>query len=349
MSLSYYYSSEPLSLECGQVLPGFRIAYTQYGKPDEDGSNVIWILHALTANSDPVEWWPGVVGPGLPIDTNKYCVICAAAPGSPYGSTHALDLNPETGKPYFHDFPMLTNRDIVSAFDSLRLYLGLERISTIIGASLGGQQALEWIIWKKEVFSKAVLIATNAWHSPWGIAFNESQRLAIEADQTWQFSEPNAGKAGLKAARSIALLSYRTITGYNQGQSEDEHGKIDDFKASSYQRYQGDKLVNRYHAFAYYMFTKAMDSHHIGRGRGSVEQVLSSVPIDCTVIGITSDQLFPISEQEYLARYLSHAKLYKIDSPLGHDGFLTESDQIGSILAQRLFTLTQSELSLSIG
>jgi len=181
--------------------------------------------------------------------------------------TSPLDINPSTGQKYYHSFPTLTNRDIVKSFIALKNHLGFSTINTLIGASLGGQQAVEWAISEPNCISNLILIATNAKHSPYGIAFNESQRLAIEADQSWKENKDNAGQFGLIAARSVALLSYRTSSGYDSTQ-QDLSEKLDNFNASSYQRYQGNKLVKRFNAFSYWLLSKAMDSHNVGRNRG---------------------------------------------------------------------------------
>src|SRR6185295_12813770 len=141
--------------------------------------------------------------------------------------------------------------------------------NTIIGSSLGGQQALEWSIQRPEVFEHLVLIACNAFHSPWGIAFNEAQRLAIEADDTWKENNARAGSKGIIAARAVAMLSYRSFSGFSERQTETDSGKIDDYRAASYQLYQGQKLAGRFNAFTYWILSKAMDSHHVGRSRKS--------------------------------------------------------------------------------
>jgi len=318
-------------LESGESLPGFRLSYTTYGTLAPDQSNVIWINHALTANADPVEWWPGVVGRGQVIDPEKHFIICANMLGSPYGSTYPLDINTNTGEKFYHDFPLLTNRDVISAFDKLRNHLGIERIDSLIGASIGGQQALEWAATFPHRIENLLLIATNAVHSPYGIAFNESQRLAIQADQTWSDRTDDAGRAGLLAARSVALLSYRTGNGYKATQGETEP-KYDNFKASSYQRYQGQKLVDRFNAFSYWTLSKAMDSHNVGRGRGSVNKALNQITAKTIVLGIASDILFPPTEQKLIVNGIPYAKYVEIDSLLGHDGFLTEHIKISKAL-----------------
>ena len=318
-------------LESGEKLPGFSLAYQTFGKLNEDKSNVIWIIHALTANSDPSEWWPGVVGPGEAINPEEHFIVCANTLGSHYGSTSPLHLNPETGQKYYHEFPLLTNRDIVNTFIILKNHLGISRINTLIGASLGGQQALEWSIMNPHSIENLILLATNAKHSSYGIAFNESQRLAIEADQTWKEARDDAGKNGLKAARSIALLSYRTDRGYNDTQ-KDSIDETDNFSASSYQRYQGTKLINRFNAFSYWYLSKAMDSHNVGRHRESIESALALIKARTTVIGIDTDILFPTSEQKRIALHIPNATYFEISSDLGHDGFLTEHKKVSEII-----------------
>lgn len=325
----------PLVLESGSELAEVEIGYHTFGELNKDKSNVIWIVHALTANSNPVEWWPGLVGEGNVIDPAKHFIVCANVLGSHYGSTCALHSNPYTGKPYYHDFPMLTIRDLIKPYESLADHLGVDKINMLIGASLGGQQAMEWAIKNPNKFERLGLLATNARHSPWGIAFNESQRMAIEADQSWYKNYPDAGIEGLKAARSIALLSYRTISGYNYTQHEAE-SKTENFKASSYQRYQGKKLADRFNAFSYYLFTKSMDSHDVGRGRISQKDALERIKAKTTIIGIESDILFPIEEQEFLQAHIPKSKFYKIASKFGHDGFLVEKEQVGTIIQEAL-------------
>ncbi|RMG69984.1 MAG: homoserine O-acetyltransferase [Bacteroidetes bacterium] len=323
---------EAFELESGAVLPGFDIAYRTYGTPTQDPDRVIWVCHALTANAEVADWWPHMVGRDLIFDPRHHFIVCANMLGSCYGSTHALSLHPETGAPWYHDFPLLTNRDIVRAFDLLRQHLGLDRIRTLIGGSLGGQQVLEWALLQPDVFAEIIPIATNARHSAWGIAFNESQRLAIQADPTWHQDRPDAGLIGLKAARSIALLSYRGYRAYTETQTDPESDRLEAFRATTYQQYQGEKLVSRFNAYAYWTLSKAMDSHHLGRGRGSVETALAQIKARTLVIGVDTDGLFPVEEQQLLARHIPRARYHEIQSPSGHDGFLIETGQISEAI-----------------
>jgi homoserine O-acetyltransferase len=219
---------------------------------------------------------------------------------------------------------------VVNAFDLLRQHLGITKVHTLLGGSLGGQQVLEWAIIQPDVFERIIPIATNAYHSPWGIAINEAQRMAIEADATWQHEDARAGSEGMKAARAMGMISFRTYNTYQQTQSEKSAETIDNYRASSYQRYQGQKLYNRFNAFTYWILTKMMDNHHVGRGREGVANALGKIKAKTLVIGIDSDLLFPIHEQQYLAQQIPHAKIVTMHSLHGHDGFLVEFDQFKS-------------------
>jgi homoserine O-acetyltransferase len=324
--------TRPFILESGFTLPEIEIAYHTFGTLNQEKSNVIWVVHALTANSDVSDWWAGLFGKGKILDPEKYFIVCANNLGSCYGSTSPLSINPETKQAYFHEFPLITTRDMAIFLEQLRRHLNLPEIHLLMGGSLGGQIAMEWAILQPDVIKNLVLLATNAFHSPWGIAFNEAQRMAIQADASWQYAHPQAGMMGLKAARAIALLSYRNTEIYNQRQKEDDNNKIDNFKASSYQQYQGEKLIRRFNAFSYWTLSKAMDSHHVGRNRKSTEQALATIQAQTKVIGISSDLLFPIAEQEFLAQHIPNASLHIINSLYGHDGFLLEFDAITKIL-----------------
>jgi homoserine O-acetyltransferase/O-succinyltransferase len=320
------------ALELGGELTGFELAYTVHGTLNEQHSNVLWVCHALTGNADPTDWWNGLVGASQHYDPQDWYIICVNVLGSNYGSTNALSLNPKTGNPYYHTFPTVTIRDTVQAFDLLREELGIKHIHTLIGGSLGGQQALEWAIMRPDLIENLVLIATNAVHSPWGIAFNESQRMAIKADPTWQESQPNAGMEGMKVARSIALLSYRNYDTYDFTQARDSNEQTDNFRAATYQQYQGDKLAQRFNAFSYWALATMMDSQNVGRNRPSIIHALRDVKAHTLVIGISSDILFPPSEQKFLARHITDAEYREIDSLYGHDGFLIEYKQLRQIL-----------------
>ncbi len=330
--MKYYKHTTPFKLESGSELPELHIAYHTYGKPSPEEDNVIWICHALTANSDAADWWNGLVGEGKLFDPKQYFIVCANIIGSCYGTTGPNSVNPSTGKPYGKDFPLVTIRDMVNAHRLLQQHLGITKIKLGIGGSMGGQQIQEWAIADPDLFEDIVLLATNAQHSPWGIAFNEAQRMAIQADPTIYEDMPEAGQKGIEAARAIAMLSYRHYQTYQRTQAEPTHDKIDDFRASSYQRHQGLKLYRRFNVLSYLALSKAMDSHNVGRGRGSVERALQLIKAKALVIGIHTDILFPIEEQERIAINIPNAQLEIIDSYYGHDGFLVESPAIEKLV-----------------
>jgi homoserine O-acetyltransferase len=228
---------------------------------------------------------------------------------------------------------MITIRDMVKAHILLRKHLGIERIHLLMGGSMGGYQALEWAVMEKERIDRLFLIATSPTESAWGIAIHTAQRLAIEADGSWRNASPMAGSAGLKAARAIGILTYRNYGIMVQKQTDPDTEKLDNFKASSYITYQGDKLVNRFNAYCYWLLTKAMDSHQLARGREkTLEQVLGGITQPTLVIGIGSDILCPLEEQRFIVKHLPDARLVEIDSAYGHDGFMVE----GKIIAQHL-------------
>jgi len=323
------------TLESGNSIAHPTIAYSTYGTLNKDKSNVIWVCHALTGNSEVHDWWSGIFGEGRPLDPAKSFIICANVLGSCYGSTGPLCFDKQ-GQRLFQDFPLVTPRDMAKAHELLRKELNIERIQLLIGASLGGQQALEWSIEQPTLFERCVFIATNAQHSAYGIAFNEAQRLAIHADPTYAERKLNGGRKGLIAARSIAMLSYRSYTGYEITQSEDNSEHTEGFKAASYQRYQGEKLAKRFNAYSYVALSKSMDSHNIGRNRKSSASALKQISAKTLVVGVTSDSLFPISEQQFLANGISGATYTEITSNFGHDGFLVEFEQLNELLLRFL-------------
>ncbi len=337
MTSAFQYN-QPFTLESGETLPGFHLAYTTHGQLNAAKDNVVWIFHALTANSNPVEWWPGLVGEGKYLDPAKYFIICVNKPGSPYGSISPNSRNPLTGQPYYHEFPVFTIRDMVKTYQHLKNHLGISKIFVGLGGSTGGMQLLEWAIEEPKLFEYIVPIATNAVLSPWGIAFNTSQRLAIEADSSWLEKRADAGQKGLAAARSIALLSYRHYNGYSITQRRDKAfvpiSPDTIYAADNYQRYQGLKLVNRFNVISYYRLSQSMDSHDVGRNRGGVQAALAGIKAKTLVIGIYSDVLYPISEQEFLQQHIPGAELLTITSEFGHDGFLLEYEKIETALVK---------------
>lgn len=331
--MQLFHHKEAFELESGKTLPELIVAYHTYGTLNNDHSNVVWICHALTANSDVADWWPGMVGEGAAIDPSKHFIVCANILGSCYGSSGPLSIDPQTQEPYFHRFPMVTIRDMVKAHILLRKHLSIDNIHLLIGGSMGGYQALEWTLMEPSRIEKLFLLATSATESAWGIAIHTAQRLAIEADQSWQNMHPEAGQKGLKAARAIGMLSYRNYNIMVQQQTDPDAEKLDGYRASSYIQYQGDKLVNRFNAHSYWLLTKAMDTHHLGRARGGkIAPLLHSIHQPTLIIGIASDILCPLMEQQFLAEHIPNSQLVNIDSQYGHDGFMVESPIISKQL-----------------
>ncbi len=324
-----YQHKQPFKVESGATLPGITISYHTYGFLNNSGDNVIWICHALTADSNVQSWWPKLVGARALFDTQKYFVVCANILGSCYGSTGPLSINPVSETPFLNAFPLLTIRDMVNAHALLAQHLAIKKIHLLAGGSMGGYQALEWCVMQPHFINRLFLIATSARESAWGIAVHAAQRLAIEADETFKNNTSEGGKKGLKAARAIGMLTYRNYETYKATQADEDHEKLDYFKASSYINYQGEKLSARFNAHSYWLLTKGMDSHNVARGRAaSVEEVVKTIRQTTFVMGINSDLLCPLAEQEMLADIIPNNQFKAINSLYGHDGFLIEVDSI---------------------
>lgn len=309
-----------LTLESGTVLQDVIVHYRVSG--DVQSQPVVWVFHALTANDNPFEWWPGLFGQNK-LYGDDFAVVCVNVPGSPYGSS-----SPIKGNAKGMAFPLFTVRDTVRTQLEIARHLGISHIHTLIGGSFGGYQALEFAFQFDGVCDFMVLIATGAEEKPWGKAIHETQRLALEADPTLH---EGGGQAGLRAARGIGMLQYRTYMQYNATQKDREE-EIGQFRAPSYIRYQGQKLVDRFDAICYYKLTQQLDTHHIGRGRGGLAKALSQIGISTLVLSISSDTLIPPSVQEELASYLPKSILRVIQSTVGHDGFLLEYEQIQQLI-----------------
>jgi homoserine O-acetyltransferase len=324
--------NKPFRTETGALLPELEIAFNTWGKLNSSGDNAIWICHALTANSDVESWWPGMVGKGLLFDPDKYFIVCANVLGSCYGTTGPASVNPQTGRQWLRDFPLITVRDLVNTHEILREHLGIKKIHTIIGASIGGYQALEYSIMFPVLIERLVILASGARQTPWALAFSESMRLAMEADQTFTSGDPEGGKKGLKAARSIALISYRTMAAYNNTQKDESDDKLSGFRAASYQAYQGEKLVKRFNPYSYWCLTALSDTHNIGRGRGGVIKALNTITSQVLCVGIKSDILFPTDDQKFITAHTRNGEYVEIDSDYGHDGFLIETETVTGVI-----------------
>ena len=328
---------KPFELESGELLPELEIVYHTAGELSENRDNVVWACHALTGNSDVEDWWSGLFGEGKMYDSADSFVVCANVLGSSYGTTGTLSTNPATNEPYYLDFPVVTVRDMVRVHQLLFELLQITDIHTLIGGSIGCFQALEWAIMQPSQIKHLVLVAGSASVSPWAAGFNETQRMALLADSSFNERSEHAGREGLKAARAIAMLSYRTHYSYEKTQKEEAEYDFLDTKAASYQRYQGEKLTKRFHAHSYYRMTQAFDSHNVGRGRESVIDALSLVEAKTLIVGIDSDLLFPIAEQHFLAENIDRSQLKILHSHYGHDGFLVDMKQIEDFIEEFYF------------
>lgn len=323
-----YIHKGKFNLEAGGVLEDINIRYHTSCKSPE-GRKVIWICHALTANSDASDWWNTLVGPGLLFDTEKYFVICANILGSCYGTTGPANYP----KAPMRQFPLVTIHDLISAHELLREHLGIEKIDFLVGGSNGGFQSIEWAVSHPDVVENLCLLATSAVVSPWCTATLEAQRMAIRADATFdEQKDLNGGADGLAAARSMALTTYRNYEGYVATQYEPDMDFMLANRAVTYQQYQGKKLVNRFDAYSYYTLTLGVDTHNIGRNRGGVEAALTRVTAKTLCIGIDSDILFPVMESARMAAGIRDGRLEVITSRFGHDGFLLEHEQIGAAI-----------------
>lgn len=331
MTKEIFHSSLPLHLESGEVLPEFNLSYTTYGQLNSDKSNVIWVIHALTGDSNAAEWWNGLIGQGKFFDPDDHFIICANLLGSCYGSTQPFSENPKTSKPYFYDFPQLTTRDLAQSLERLRIYLELDSIHSLIGGSLGGQVGLEWAYVLGDKLKNAIILASTSKTRPWVIGFNETQRMAIESDCTWGECNELSGQKGLETARAIAMLTYRHPLDLATKQADPDN-KLDDYRAASYLRYQGQKLAKRFNALSYWTLSKTMDSHDLGRNRGGLDEAMENIEANVLAIGVDSDLLFLPDESQYISQKVKKGTYKEITSTAGHDAFLIEFEQLSFIL-----------------
>ncbi len=341
-----------IKLESGEVLKQVEVAYETYGTYDQKRGNAVLVCHALTGDvhvaGDEFRagWWEGLVGPGMPIDTNRYYVICSNVLGGCYGTTGPASVNPDTGKPYGSAFPMVTIRDMVHTQYRFLQELGIEQLYAVIGGSMGGMQVYEWAISYPTFMKLVVPIATCTRFSAIAIAYNDVGRQAIMNDPDWQGGDyyPGAGpRRGLSVARMLGMITYRTAELFEERfgrslQTETAASSFDTpFQIESYLRYQGEKLVERFDANSYLCLLKAMDTHDVGRGRGGIEQALSAIKAQVVGIGISNDLLYPLDHQremiELIRSHGTRAEFFTIDSKYGHDAFLVEFHKMGRILA----------------
>ncbi|MEX0844975.1 MAG: homoserine O-acetyltransferase [Balneolaceae bacterium] len=329
--------------ESGYEIKNPEIAYRSWGNLNSLNDNVILICHALTGNTDANDWFGGLIGKGKSIDPEKHFILCPNIVGSCYGSTGPTSINPDTGKAYQADFPEITIRDIVRFNQLLLDDLDINGIELVIGGSLGGMTALEFVIMDDRVQSAALLAMGKA-HSPWAIGISQAQRLAIYADEHWNdgfYSPENPPAKGLAAARAMAMITYRSPENYELKFGRDIHPQKQLYQVESYLNYQGQKLVDRFDANTYITLSHAMDTHDVSRNRGSFEEVLGNIHKPVLVVGFKSDKLYPINEQKELAELIPNSTFASLDSPYGHDAFLIEFDQLNTQLTSFFHSLTE--------
>ncbi|MHB8575744.1 MAG: homoserine O-acetyltransferase MetX [Dehalococcoidia bacterium] len=361
---------DALELNSGRLAP-IDIAYETYGRLSEDGGNAILVCHALTGSAhagsfyaadgslDGAEgWWDPLIGPGRPLDTDQHFVICSNFLGSCYGTTGPASVDPASGRQYGRRFPAITVRDMVRAQRLLIDRLGVRRLRTVAGGSLGGFQVLEWAAMYPELVQSIVPIATSLAHSAWCIALNQAAREAIRLDPAFfggDYATDSQPVNGLGLARQIAMISYRSAPSFEsrfgrrlspgaarpdpfEWRTEGNAGvpSGDDFEVSHYLRYQGHKLVERFDANTYIAITEAMDRYDVGAGRGSAAQALSAFSGPVLCLGIDSDVLYPTYEQRALVEVFrgngNAARYVEVASPHGHDAFLMEWDAMAAAI-----------------
>ena len=339
----------PLRLACQQELAPFSIAYQTYGTLNAAKSNAILICHALTgdqhvANVHPVTgkpgWWETLVGPGKPVDTSRFFVICPNILGGCMGSTGPASTNPKTGEPYGIDFPVITIGDMVVAQARLIDHLGIDQLFAVIGGSMGGMQVLDWVARFKDRVFAAVPIATAAWHSSQNIAFHEVGRQAVMADPDWAagnyYAAGKIPRNGLAVARMAAHITYLSEEALHQkfGRSLQDRSAVTfsfnaDFQVESYLRHQGSTFVDRFDANSYLYITRAMDYFDMRAEHGDVlANAFRGTKTRFCVVSFTSDWLYPTRESRQIVQALNavaaNVSFVEIESGKGHDAFLLE-------------------------
>lgn len=358
-----YHLEEPLPLDSGALLANVTIAYETYGTLNVDKSNAILVCHALTgdqyaASSNPITgktgWWHLAIGAGKPIDTDKYFVICSNVLGSCCGSTGPRDTNPATGKPYGTDFPTVTIGDMVRAQEWLiTKHLGIEKLFAVVGASMGGMQALQWATAYPDKMHSVVAIACSYRHTAQNIAFHEVGRQAIIADLDWHsgayLTKQATPHRGLAVARMAAHITYLSESSLHekfgrklQNRETISYGFEADFQVESYLRHQGMTFVDRFDANSYLYLTRAVDYFDLSADYGgNLAKAFSDKPRYC-IISLSSDWLFPTSEHKAIVRALNaiaaNVSFVEIDTQRGHDAFLLHEPEFHTILRSYLQT-----------
>jgi len=321
----------PISLESGSTLPQVRVAYRTWGTPR---ATATLVCHALTGSADADDWWADLFGPGRALDPEEDFIVCANVLGGCYGTTGPTSRAAGAFEPYGGSFPEITIRDIVRVQALLLDRLGVERLDLVVGGSMGGMQVLEWALLYPERVASIAPIAVGPTQSAWAIALSEAQSQAIKADANYAGGRYPLGAGpsqGLGAARSMAMTSYRSPDNFagRFGRSQNTDG---DFEVQAYLRYQGEKLADRFDANTYLTLIAAMDSHDVGRSRGSAEKALASIHKPALVVGVSSDGLYPPGEVAAMARQLPNSEYVEVDAPHGHDSFLIRVAEINEHL-----------------
>lgn len=348
-----------LELESGALLPDIRLAFETFGQLNDDASNAVLVLHALTGDSHVAGpagpghltggWWEDLVGPGKPLDTREYCVVVPNVLGGCQGSTGPSSYAPD-GRRWAARFPRLTVRDQVNAEILLAQHLGIDAWQLVIGASMGGLRALEWALLGPEAgiaVHGLAAIATTAATSADQIAWAHPQLAAIRLDPGWQggdyyFAAEDCGPhRGLALARQIAHATYRSASELDERFGRIPQGGEDPFvdgryAIQSYLDHHGDKLARRFDANTYIVLTEAMLTHDLGRDRGGTDEALAAITARTLAVGVDSDRLFPLAQTERIVAHVPGARGHVIHSPYGHDGFLIEFDQLGPVLRDHL-------------
>jgi homoserine O-acetyltransferase len=345
-------AGRPMALDSGESIGPFTTAYTTCGTLNADKSNAILVCHALTGDQYVLEqhpvtgksgWWELMVGPGKPLDTERYFIICVNVLGGCMGSTGPRDINAETGQPWGLDFPVITIGDMVRAQSLLLDHLGIEKLFCVIGGSMGAMQVLEWAArYPDRVFS-AIPIAGAARHSAQNIAFHEVGRQAIMADPDWRrgnyLQEQTNPKSGLSVARMAAHITYLSETALHrkfgrrlQGREEISFGFDADFQVESYLRHQGSTFVERFDANSYLYITRAMDYFDLAaEHHGVLAGAFENTTVRFCVISFNSDWLFPTDESREVVRALNavaaNVSFVEIDTDKGHDAFLLDEPE----------------------
>jgi len=348
---------EPLKLDCGRTLAPVTQAYETYGLLNYRRDNAILIFHALTGDAHvagyhtPEDrkpgWWDLMVGPGKPFDTDRYMVICANLLGGCKGTTGPASINPQTGRPYGLDFPVVTVGDMARAQKRLVDHLGIERLLGVTGGSMGGMLALDWAVRYPDATASVLAIATSARLNAQGIAFDEVGRQAIMADPHWQHGDyygKESPVACLAIARMIGHITYlsdaRMRAKFGRRlQTRDSFGYDfeTEFQVESYLKYQGDAFVNRFDANSYLYITKAIDYFDLANGHRSLVKALEAVRSEFLVVSFSSDWLFPTSESKEIVRALQAngvpTTFLEIPNSYGHDAFLLPSEELSVMVS----------------